>query len=202
MQPADLIAYPSLVTEEEGDTDANRGVKVVVAALLVGPNIKPIRETTRVPIGWLQNASWYLRQAGLWSGDRPSNYRLDYQWLGYRGSTLQVAIVADALVAAGRLVSTANDDGVRLYRRRDVGDFTPWGELGMAWEDWVHADDREARRIARHARARKRAASAPTPNVERPHRRLSPRPWCHECGASERHERWCTQRGILPLRAR
>ncbi len=65
-----------VLNQNKEDVLIDRGVTIVLAAVEVGPHIKALRAETGLPHAFIQNASWWLRRAGVWTHNA-----VRYPWL-------------------------------------------------------------------------------------------------------------------------
>ena len=84
----------------------DRGATLVLASLEVGPSIKALVAHTNVPSYVVNAASWYMRRAGLWSGQNRSAQRVHYDWqraLEAGDDEAGQRVMQDAAVAVGQM---------------------------------------------------------------------------------------------------
>ncbi len=93
------MSHPTEYNQDKADVYLDRGSTLLLAALSVGPHIKPLRTETGLPHAFITNASWYLRRAKIWE-----RRKLNYSWMSaYRRGLPEgiEGLTEDAAIAAG-----------------------------------------------------------------------------------------------------
>ena len=120
-----------LSTKDVDSREIRAGVLLLAAATSSGPNLRQLREFTRIPWRDITHASYYLRRAGIWQQDR-----VEAPWLEEGGDpdTAVVSFTLHVLVATGEVVRHTGD----RYSIRTVGEVLEV-ESGIPWREIVPA---------------------------------------------------------------
>lgn len=112
---------------------------LLLAALRVGPHIRPLKEATGIPWSLVQSTSYYLRQGKVWG-----RFDLHYPWLeslmnNEEGGWIEFTI--DAMVGAGYVSYQSGGDG-RKVSLRQVGEGILQEPSGMDSITWLRQHER------------------------------------------------------------
>lgn len=116
---------------------------LLLAALHVGPHIRPLKEATGIPWALVQNTSYYLREQKVWG-----RFEMNYPWLDpliANEPVGDIGFILDALIGAGYVTRRWSGADKPEYSLRQLGEGILEESSGVWAIDFLNQHERTIR---------------------------------------------------------